>query len=502
MLPTERRLPEVYQLIEQRAYFVLHAPRQTGKTTTMMQLARELTASGRYTAVVLSVETGEPFNADPGQAELTILGNWRRAVLTRLPVDWQPPPWPSSEPGARIRTALSAWSLASERPLVVFLDEIDSLQDETLSAILRQWRDGYNDRPRGFPHALGLVGMRDVRDYKIASGGSPRLRTASPFNIKVRSLTLSNFTAEEVAALYRQHTEATGQPFAAEALPHAFELTGGQPYLVNALAKIAVEELVTDRLRPINVMHVDEAKETLILRRETHLDSLIERLNEDRVRRVIEPMLAGEQIGKLPPDDVQYALDLGLVYRGSQGLEIANGIYREIIPRELTYLEQLRIENEHQPAWYIGKDGRLLTDKLMEAFQQYFRQNSEAWLEQFEYKEAGPQLLLQAFLHRIVNGGGQVHREYGLGRRRVDLLIEWPTPGGRQRIVMELKLLRGTLAKTLEIGVPQTWEYADRCNADEQHLVIFDRTTKKPWSKKVFKQTTRHRGRAIKVWGM
>lgn len=175
MLPTERRLPEVYQLIEQRAYFVLHAPRQTGKTTTMMQLARELTASGRYTAVVLSVETGEPFNADPGQAELTILGNWRRAVLTRLPVDWQPPPWPTSEPGARIRTALSVWSLASERPLVVFLDEIDSLQDETLSAILRQLRDGYNDRPRGFPHALGLVSMRDVRDYKIASGGSPRL---------------------------------------------------------------------------------------------------------------------------------------------------------------------------------------------------------------------------------------------------------------------------------------------------------------------------------------
>jgi hypothetical protein len=87
-----------------------------------------------------------------------------------------PPHWPSSEPGARIRTALSVWSLASERPLVVFLDEIDSLQDETLSAILRQLRDGYNDRPRGFPHALGLVGMRDVRDYKIASGGSPGCR--------------------------------------------------------------------------------------------------------------------------------------------------------------------------------------------------------------------------------------------------------------------------------------------------------------------------------------
>jgi len=45
-----------------------------------------------------------------------------------------------------------------------------------------------------------------VRDYKVASGGSDRLNTASPFNIKTESLTLGDFSAGDVAALYGQHT--------------------------------------------------------------------------------------------------------------------------------------------------------------------------------------------------------------------------------------------------------------------------------------------------------
>ncbi|MCG5500805.1 hypothetical protein [Ectothiorhodospira lacustris] len=37
--------------------------------------------------------------------------------------------------------------------------------------------------------------------------------------------------------------------------------------------------------------------------------------------------------------------------------------------------------------------------------------------------EASPQLLMQAFLQRFVNGGGRITREYGLGRKRTDLFI-------------------------------------------------------------------------------
>ena len=130
--------------------------------------------------------------------------------------------------------------------------------------------------------------------------------------------------------------------------------------------------------------------------------------------------------------------DLGLVAR-SAALAIANPIYREVIPRE--FARDIAETLIHEPAWYVGKDGRLLVPKLLAAFQEYFREHSEHWVERFGYKEAGPQLLLQAFLQRIVNSGWQIEREYGLGRICTDLLVLWPLAGaaagplGRQKAV-------------------------------------------------------------------
>lgn len=162
MLPATARLPDVMRLITQQSYFVLHAPRQTGKTTAMLSLAHELTASGQWTAVLLSVEVGAPFSTDPDMAELAILDAWRGTSGWQLPVELQPPLWPTAESGRRIGAALNTWSQVATRPLVLFLDEIDALQDALLLSVLRQLRDGYPGRPYAFPHALALIGLRDV----------------------------------------------------------------------------------------------------------------------------------------------------------------------------------------------------------------------------------------------------------------------------------------------------------------------------------------------------
>ncbi|MEI2690505.1 MAG: hypothetical protein V9H69_12705 [Anaerolineae bacterium] len=118
------------------------------------------------------------------------------------------------------------------------------------------------------------------------------------------------------------------------------------------------------------------------------------------------------------------------------------------------------------------------------------------------YREAGPQLLMQAFLQRIVNGGGRVEREYGLGRRRTDLLLIWPYPGGVQRVVIELKVRYGDLERVLADGLAQTWAYLDASGAEAGHLVIFDREPGRPWEEKIFRRTLEQRGRPVEVWGM
>jgi hypothetical protein len=503
MVPVANRLPELRQLVDRKEYFVIHAPRQVGKTTMMMQLAQELTAEGRYAALLVSVETGAAFNEDVGAAEDAILSSWRRDAKIWLPAELRPPAWPRSEAGHRLADALGLWAETSPRPLVLFLDEIDGLEDNTLISVLRQLRNGFRNRPKGFPWSLGLIGMRDVQDYKVKSGSGGRqgrLSTASPFNILTRSLTIGNFTADEVAMLYRQHTTETGQVFTDEAVRLAYEQTQGQPYLVNTLAKVAVEELQPDPARPITEAEIEQAKEILILRNETHLRSLSAQLREERVRRVIEPMLAGDALFEAPEDDRQFVLDLGLVSKINGGqMQIANPIYREVIPRVLASSVYDSLTQDRR--WYLLPDGRLEMIKLLSAFQQFFREHAESWVERFDYKEAGPQLLLQAFLHRVVNGGGRIEREYGLGRGRTDLFVFWPYAGGVQRIVLELKVLRHSLDKTIADGLAQTYEYGERCKADELHFVLFDRS-KKTWSKKIFRRTRKHRGTIIHVWGM
>jgi hypothetical protein len=474
-LSASLRLPGIERLIAQRNYFVIHAPRQVGKTTAMLALAQQLTHSGQYCAVMLSVEVGAPFSHNIAAAEDAILGAWRDAISIRLPPDLQPPEWPEASPGQKISKALSLWAATCPRPLVIFIDEIDALQDDALISILRQLRDGYPNRPTAFPQSVGLIGLRDVRDYKVASGGSDRLNTSSPFNIKVRSFTLRNFNAAEVAELYQQHTDATGQIFTPDATALAFDLTQGQPWLVNALAKEIVEELVTDESIAITPAHILTAKEILIKRQDTHLDSLAERLRENRVKAIIEPMLAGLELGNIPNDDIQFLIDLGLCVMDPQGgLTIANPIYREVLPRVLTVTPMASLP-QIAPSW-LTPTGTLDCSALLQAFLDFWLQHGEPLLKSASYPEIAPHLVLMAFLHRVINGGGSLEREYAIGRDRMDLCLQY----GDITLGIELKVWRTRKADPLAKGLVQLDGYLARLGQDSGWLVIFDRRDNAP----------------------
>lgn len=247
-----------------------------------------------------------------------------------------------------------------------------------------------------------------MRDYRIHSAGTREIITGgSAFNIKAASLRMGDFTENAVAALLLQHTEETGQPFTPEAVSRIWEWTRGQPWLVNALAYELCFEIRENRDRAVTItadMAV-QARENLIRRRETHLDQLADKLMEPRVRRILEPMLSGGiQASDLPEDDLQCAADLGLI-RQKPRVVISNPIYKEIIPRMLTATTQDTLPIESP--WYVAESGKLDMNRLMRSFQEFFRKHSESWVERFQYKEAGPQLLLQAFLQRIVNSNGR-----------------------------------------------------------------------------------------------
>src|SRR5215468_5592964 len=479
MIPPLRRLPEAPGLVAQLGYFVVHAPRQTGKTTALSALASELTRTGRHAALHFSCELGRAAGENYGAAQRAILQGVRRRAGVALLPELRPPPWPEVPDENLLGDALAAWAHACPRPLVLFFDEIDSLSGLSLISVLSQLREGYDQRPDGFPASVALCGLRDVRDYKAASGGDPnRLGTASPFNIKLKSLRLSDFTPDEVRELYVQHTAETGQEFTSDAVQRAIELTAGQPWLVNAVAWEVVEKVGVPAAEPVTAEHMEQAKERLILERATHLDSLAAKLAESRVRKVVEPVLAGE-LPDLDPydDDLRYTCDLGLI-APTLPVRIANPIYHEVIARVLTANAEASVIAD--PRTFVLPDGRFDMDLLLREFAAFWREHADVLVSGTVYHEVAPQLVLMGFLQRLVNGGGQVSREYGVGRGRIDLLLRWPhtTPAGKQtwqREAIEMKVWREGRSDPLNEGLAQLDSYLDRLSLDTGALVIFDR---------------------------
>jgi hypothetical protein len=533
-LPLSTRLNEneLRELIAQEKYFILHAPRQTGKTSTMLNFAKTLNAEGKFTALYVNIEGAQAARGKYRDGLLIILRQLKSAIERtfgpeNIALDYfKKETTIQSMTGNDLFDFLQFWAQNNNKPLIIFFDEIDALIGDTLISVLRQLRTGYTNRPKFFPQSVCLIGVRDVRDYRIWSDEQQAMILGgSAFNIKAKSLRLKDFNKQEVHELYLQHTQATGQNFDDDAVDYAFEITQGQPWLVNALAYEACFEMCTDRTQPITKDIIEQAKEILIKRRDTHLDVLIDRLREPRVRNVIEPILLGQTLPTdIPSDDLSYCIDLGILSIRDKNIVISNPIYQEVLPRELIATTQQTITQK--TIWYLNSDGTLDMPKLLEAFTQFFREHSDAWLEKFDYKEAGPHLLLMAFLQRIINGGGKIHREYALGRKRMDLLVEWlglhpSTSSGRaslavpvvapqeqsqgdggqkQRIVIELKLLYGP--KTLIDGLKQTTKYMDTCKATEGHLVIFDRTKNKTWEEKIYTKQETVGNKIITVWGM
>ncbi|MBN2895454.1 MAG: AAA-like domain-containing protein [Campylobacterales bacterium] len=497
---------EIHNYIDQQRYFLMHAPRQTGKTTTLLAMMKRLNEEGRYACAYANIEGAQAARGDVESGVAAICSAIGRSISLYL-ADQSVQEWLEDHQHAptkdRLTRLLEYWSTHSSKPTILLLDEVDALIGDTLISLLRQIRAGYAQRPEAFPHAMILCGVRDIKDYRIHTKDHEIITGGSAFNIKAESIRMGNFSFEECKELWSQHTEATGQVFEEAIYPELWEDTKGQPWLVNALGYELTwknKELRKNPSITITLEHYKAAREALIYSRATHLDQLTDKLREPRVHRVMSALLSNTtERPDFREDDLSYVEDLGLITI-KPSVMISNRIYREVIPRELTYATQYGIANQEQ-SWYINPDRSLNIPKLLEAFQQFFREHADSWIGSFDYKEAGPQLLMQAFLQRIINGGGRIGREYALGRKRTDLFIEWPTSdagffGTVQRVVIELKILHKSLEATIAEGIAQTKDYALHVGANEAHLVIFDRSSS-DWDAKIWEKEVQ----GLSVWG-
>jgi hypothetical protein len=177
-------------------------------------------------------------------------------------------------------------------------------------------------------------------------------------------------------------------------------------------------------------------------------------------------------------DDQQYVMDLGLI-AAETTVRIANPIYREVIMRVLASSAEPWILED--PRRYVAPNGKLDVKGLFEGFAEFWKQHGELLTPRMAYSEAAAQLVLVGFLHKIVNGGGLIEREIGVGKKRIDIMVQWPytDENGKkqaQKMAVEVKVWRDRDKKgdPLVQGLKQIDEYLARLGLDEGTLVIFD----------------------------
>ena len=502
MMPALDRLPGVRELVAGGGYFVVHAPRQTGKTTALKALVREINAKGDMAAIYCTLESIQRF---VGSYE-TAMREIRHLILKSASMVRELAPFAreigevSSSIGisTAISDALQDLCVKAGKPLVVFFDEADCLVGDVLISFLRQLRDGYVNRDTmPFPKSIALVGMLDVRDYKaqIRPDGQS-LGQISPFNIIRKDMLIPNFTESDIAALYAQHTAETGQRFADGVVEAVWRWTRGQPWLVNAIGCECVEEIHGNRYgETITVEDVEAAKEAIIRRRDTHVDSLMERMREPRVRRIVEPLISGDKSDvTYNDDDYRYITDLGLLRVDRGALVPANPMYAEIIGRYLSRGEQDAMIRSIPDTPWVKADG-LDMPGLMAAFQQFWRENSGADKDIMGYRESVPHLVLMAFLQRVTNGGGHINREMAVGTGRLDLCVEFR--GARYAI--EVKTSSNFQG---EKSYAQCAKYLDSLGLAEGWMPIFEKSKEKSWDEKIYSRDETVDGKTIHVIGL
>jgi type II secretory pathway predicted ATPase ExeA len=474
LIPPLERSPTALSLMRGRNYLAVSGPRQSGKTSLLKALVDGINADGWARAVLVSCEAaGKRAGVETTEeAERLLLREWHAVLRRELPgVAWPAPDTFGDVSGGGFGFALAEWTVASDRPLVVVIDEVDTLARAPFVALLSQVRSAFERRGRTFPSSVVLAGMRSLRDHDIALGGDG---SGSPFNI-VEYVSVGNFTRDEVARLYAQHTAETGQRFSDEAREVVWEQTRGQPLLVNTLAKMAVTQLVTDVSKTIEASHIEEAVRLFEASNPMHLTSLASRLAEERVMRVVAPAIRGSEHQGVPADDIRYVRELGILEtRGEGELVMANPIYARSLMRSLA--EPIRANlGALSPTWR-RPDGSIDLERLREAFLDFWAQHGRVLDPLVTKYEIVPHVVLTAWLDRVVNGGGRVEREVAVARGKLDVLVRHRD----LRLPIEIKVQVEGRPDPVPKGLEQLDRYCEGLRVDTGWLVVFDQRTGAP----------------------
>ncbi|MCP5052960.1 MAG: hypothetical protein GY940_37675, partial [bacterium] len=362
------------------------------------------------------------------------------------------------------------------KKIVIFIDEFDGIPLSELGNFLTTLRDlyqSYKAIEQKALYSVGLIGIRNIT--KLVVGG------VSPFNI-ADQVNLPSFTLKNVEDLLSQYTSETNQPFTPEALAKIHNQTAGQPWLVNRLGTILTLNVKPGTTEPIDETDVEKAIQLLLKETNTHFDNLYEKaiLYKETFIEIVFDHVEYNQYGK----DQGWLEQYGLIKGDNDHAVVANEIYKTIFVK--IFFKEVKAYKATSPGEHELADDKPDLKRILLDSEQYISQIGvgafyQKWAEPTlqgdpgtpetkPYEKTG-QFLLTAWLYQFVMGGdGELRYELISGLGRMDVLLTYK---GRKYII-ETKINRGKLSRTIDDGVTQIGKYISSEFANEGYLVIFD----------------------------
>ncbi len=327
---------DIKTLIDLGRYFSIFAPRQSGKTTFLEMLRRELHQDKTYVVLFLSFQYFNSFNNEKFYAEI------ERNLFPQLVNRLQDIGCEKSETvfqflkSHHLKDHVSFMILFEElnrilqfKKIVVVIDEFDGIPITELGNFLTSLRElylKYKITGQKALYSVGLIGIRNIT--KLVVGG------VSPFNI-ADHVELPPFSLKNVQDLYAQYTAETNQPFTPEAIKKIHAETGGQTWLVNRMGTILTVNIKPGTIEPITEKDVEQAIQLLMQEKNDHFDNLYEKA---KLYKETFVEIVFDHVEYQPYDEEQSWLEqYGLIKNHKGQAVVANNIYKDFLLKVFFY---------------------------------------------------------------------------------------------------------------------------------------------------------------------
>jgi len=332
VVPRREEIANLAQRIKEGRYIVILAPRQTGKTT-FFRWTLDALEDKTYFPIKLDFEA---YNSLSLEAFYTYLHlDLCKEILNHFQARQSSEDLRQFLDNSKITDHVSMITFfehlsfyLKNQKLVIIIDEFDGIPTAAVSDFLYSLRRIYLSKsPQRCPYSVGIVGVKNITQLNYD-------RSISPFNIQ-DDFALPNFTLSQVGELLGQYTKEVGQAFAPEVIENFHQQSSGQPFLVNRLAQILIEEMNIPLEETISLFHFEKAHQQLLDESNVHLDHLTTNI---RKNPRFEPFLMGiisYEAGvrfNLRNEVISLLATYGVLKKSSEGLcEIANPIYQYCI---------------------------------------------------------------------------------------------------------------------------------------------------------------------------